>query len=981
MNFKKILALFGFFTLISGFVFSQEETSINDDEIEEVVVVGIKKSLQDAIDIKRSNVGVVDAITAEDFGKFPDNNLAESLARIVGIGIDRNNVEGERVAVRGFGPEFNLVTLNGRQMPTVPGQYEGGRSFNFGDISSHGISAVEVYKSTDSSLPSGGIGSTINIVTTKPLEMDGRMLSYSVNLVEDTTSTESRTFETNFVYAENFGNLGFSISASWQDRNNREEGTRESNWITLPLDDPARVDFSNPNITNNNQRADGNAFYQEPTAYQFKDNDRFRFNHQATLQYAFSEKLVATLDYTVSEVDFKSNGQMFGSWLGGWTTLSGTINSNGAFTDVVVGERSYDHQFIWGNTESRNESTGLNFAWDLSEALSFELDIHDSSAEKDGTELPNEMGFTTPQGTVTHTNGGPNGINSFVYDFDITANDFSHTGLYYRDAFKSNMMEQIQFKGSWTNLRDGALRSVDFGMSEADSKFTDVRAEQNTALAPAVAADPTLFTRTSLSGFMDGFNLSNAGYYFAIDPTLAKRAWINNVGAFNSGDIDTHDRVEEELTSYFIQGNFEFTVNDNPLNVVAGIRIEETETISTSLEDTPTNIRWDMIEGLTYITGGIVDAPVQASHDVVLPQIAAAYEFEDDKVFRMSYGESMARPSLKDLRSSLQFGNRDYFVPTATGGNPNLEPLMSTNFDMAYEWYYAEGSYLSVNYFNKEIDGFISTEITEGDLYGLRNPAFGEIGLYAQACVAAWDAAGRPDPGFPGDAGATGHCVSQQALWAQSWMNLYQHMGWVAVAMSRGIDVSAGFPWGACDYDGWWRCDPGYLDATSDDPLAMFEISRPGNLESGEVDGFEFVLQHLFGDTGFGVTFNGTLISGGDVDIDTAVIGEQFILPGLGDSANASVFYEDEKFTSRLALNHRGDTIVGFGNYDQPLYVQERNQLDLTLAYRPRENTEIFFYGQNINDENTRLYARHKEMLFLAQDHGPIYRLGIRLKF
>ena len=82
-----------------------------------------------------------------------------------------------------------------------------------------------------------------------------------------------------------------------------------------------------------------------------------------------------------------------------------------------------------------------------------------------------------------------------------------------------------------------------------------------------------------------------------------------------------------------------------------------------------------------------------------------------------------------------------------------------------------------------------------------------------------------------------------------------------------------------------------------------------------------------------------------------------------------------------MALNHRGDTIVGFGNYDQPLYVQERNQLDLTLAYRPRENTEIFFYGQNINDENTRLYARHKEMLFLAQDHGPIYRLGIRLKF
>ena len=104
---------------LSIFVVAQDNEA--EDEVEEVVVTGIKKSLISAIDIKRNNVGVVDAITAVDFGKFPDNNLAESLARVVGIGIDRSNVEGERVAVRGFGPELNLVTLNGRQMPTVPG--------------------------------------------------------------------------------------------------------------------------------------------------------------------------------------------------------------------------------------------------------------------------------------------------------------------------------------------------------------------------------------------------------------------------------------------------------------------------------------------------------------------------------------------------------------------------------------------------------------------------------------------------------------------------------------------------------------------------------------------------------------------------------------------------------------------------------------------------------------------------------------------
>ena len=165
--FNAIFALFFAFA-INPALFADEPSDSEEEITEEVVVVGIKKSLKDAIDIKRSNVGIVDAITSEDFGKFPDGNLAESLARVVGIGIDRSNVEGERVAVRGFGPEFNLVTLNGRQMPTVPGQWEGGRSFNFGDIASPGIAAVEVYKSINSSLPSGGIGSTINMVTTKP---------------------------------------------------------------------------------------------------------------------------------------------------------------------------------------------------------------------------------------------------------------------------------------------------------------------------------------------------------------------------------------------------------------------------------------------------------------------------------------------------------------------------------------------------------------------------------------------------------------------------------------------------------------------------------------------------------------------------------------------------------------------------------------------------------------------------------------------
>ena len=140
-----------------SFVINAQEDD-SEDEVEEVVVTGIKSSLKDAIEIKRNNVGVVDALTAEDLGKFPDGNLAEALSRLVGVTTERSNDEGTKVSVRGLGPEFNMVTLNGRTMPTVPPQYGGGRSFNFGDISGHGIAAVEVYKSANAVLPTGGLG-------------------------------------------------------------------------------------------------------------------------------------------------------------------------------------------------------------------------------------------------------------------------------------------------------------------------------------------------------------------------------------------------------------------------------------------------------------------------------------------------------------------------------------------------------------------------------------------------------------------------------------------------------------------------------------------------------------------------------------------------------------------------------------------------------------------------------------------------------
>src|SRR5574343_934546 len=156
-------------------------------QLETVVVTGIRRALETSLNLKRSSSGLVDGIVAEDIGKFPDTNLAESLSRISGVSIDRANGEGTRITVRGMGPDFNLVLLNGRQMPgaSLDGSAPSSRSFDFSNLASDGVAALEVYKTSRASSPTGGMGATINVRTPRPLDTKETIAQVGVKLVSD----------------------------------------------------------------------------------------------------------------------------------------------------------------------------------------------------------------------------------------------------------------------------------------------------------------------------------------------------------------------------------------------------------------------------------------------------------------------------------------------------------------------------------------------------------------------------------------------------------------------------------------------------------------------------------------------------------------------------------------------------------------------------------------------------------------------------
>src|SRR3954466_2403702 len=203
MNTSRVL-----FTIVGGAVlinpaFAQtapEQDQQQGEVLDEVVVTGLRGSLKASMDTKREAIGVVDAINAEDIGKFPDTNLSEALQRITGVSIDRRNGEGATVTARGFGPQFNMVTLNGRQMPAADAFGSGGaavtgggvagnsRSFNFSNLAAESISAVEVYKTSRADIATGGIGASINVRTARPLDNDGVVLNIGAKALNDSTN-------------------------------------------------------------------------------------------------------------------------------------------------------------------------------------------------------------------------------------------------------------------------------------------------------------------------------------------------------------------------------------------------------------------------------------------------------------------------------------------------------------------------------------------------------------------------------------------------------------------------------------------------------------------------------------------------------------------------------------------------------------------------------------------------------------------------
>ena len=981
------LAVAGAWAALSMPAWAEEPTTAKTDaaapEVQAVVVSGIRQSMISSMNLKRNSDGIVDGIVAEDIGKFPDTNLAEALQRISGVSIDRNIGEGQKITVRGVGPDFNLVLLNGRQMPTSNLGDLNGRAFDFANLASEAISQIQVYKTSRADSPTGGIGATLNVMTARPLDRPGMLASLGIKAVDDTSHSnlpndvkegkKSLTPEVSGIYSNTFadGKFGVALTGSYQERNLGfntaavSNGWRgpfkgdENNWGTIPnIGTPEAT----KNVTNHPAATD---IYSVPQNLNYNMNGvtRQRTNGQLTLQFKPVGNLTTTLDYTYSENKIHTRRNDISAWFNFGPSVStwskGPVAGPLVYTELIPGNNS---DIAMGGadfaTKTQNKSLGFNAAWKVNNDLKVEMDTHHSTAES-GANSP--FGSSNVLGTASFSRGDTSA--DFSKDFpvlSIKGADFVKagqqvTGSVFTNQYMKATIDQTQAKARWKVLEASELN---FGLAatRASNRSAFSNQQRDTWGGATSAADypSSVWHADTLRQYFDKIdgssnpNLFNTFYTFNF-------AQVRQLAAAASGKpelylpkstFDSDMRAVEKSKSGFLQFNTEWDTK-LPIHTGIGVRYETTDVVSTALVPSAQTISWVSQNELPITFGAPTFTTLTGSYHNVLPSFDSDIELRPDMKARFSYGETIGRPRYDQIQGGQTLDTLTR-VNGGTGsqGNPALKPVKSKNIDLSWEWYYGKQDFMSVGFFHKSLSDYAGQSQFDATPFNIHTPVGGAL----------WN-----------EAVANG-CQNADTTCIRNFI-FKNHPG------APGVTVTSVPTKPGDNYVGTIVGQPS-------DPIAHFRINSFSNQKDASLRGLELNVQHMFGNSGFGVSANYTYVHSGLKYNNYSTV-DQFALVGLSNSANLVGIYEDKKWAIRAAYNWRGEFLAStFDNSGpNPQYTEAYGQLDLSVGYNVNEKLTLQFEAINLTNEIQRVHGRTKSEVLSVTQAGPRYMLGARYKF
>ncbi|WP_084583221.1 TonB-dependent receptor [Sphingomonas azotifigens] len=726
------------------------------DGAADIIVTGIRASQRQSIDIKRTAVNSVDAIASEDLGKMPDQNVAESLQRVPGITIDRNRGVGNGVTVRGLGPQFNTVTVNGRVIATD----SAGREFNFDLLPSELIAGANVYKSPQADLNGASIGATIDIRTLRPLEQraglrGGASLRMNIDDLGNKKTPSGAAYAT---WKSDSGNIGAALVVAYDERNERTDNFFSgASSYPRSFDDGYYGTATNTNgalcvggVTNGScaPRIDTSkvGLFRNVDMYhnfinQVEFSNRKRLGIDGTVQYKPTPSLVLTFDGLYSHDDEHYYGSGIGPDFSGGTLVNQVIAGGSDTMEMVAGQMRPVHVGGTAVSESFHDGTvdevienrpakstttlfGFNAKWSHG-PFTLAFDVDTSSAKlKDPGALFTTVRLKHMDYSYDRRTGSPIArFNLSNPAYPNAATDVNHRLGHYMQAEGQNISDLIheaRLDGQW----DGGMVTAFAGLGYSErTKRTTGFVEPNACAycGSDVVLPSSLFTPTNYNFFngAEGGNTANWVNYDT-DKLFNTLLGLNGTAdpALHNGsllplqvDLAGSSSVQEKVALGYLMFQWKGELGSLPLAVNTGVRVEDTRFTSNGAGQTVLSARPNGTGQNVIVLSGLTPLNFNGHYTDILPSVNARLNLTDTLIFRAAASRVISRPTLTDL-SPAQSITSNPGNERISRGNPNLAPFRASQAEAGLEWYYNADSLLSATFFYKQIDSFITRGVS-----------------------------------------------------------------------------------------------------------------------------------------------------------------------------------------------------------------------------------------------------------------------------
>jgi len=726
-------------------VWSAEDEEAQADSgqvIDEIMVTGKRASVLRSLETKRDASSIVDSISSEELGRFPDPNVADSLSHIPGVTVTRTREgEAQYVNIRGLGPEFTVVTLNGRILATD----DEGRNFAFDVVPSEMISGADVWKSPEVKRTEGSIGGLIDLKSTRPLDIPGLHGAVTATGNYNDLSEENGS-KFSGVISDTFADDTWGVVIGFT----QQQGTRRSDDMIdnfyFGVDEGREYDVNGDGeITPDEQ----NLVMPGSYALGAYSTDFKRTGLTGTVQWKASDRLLLTADAMYTKLQDDSVGYTESFYMeefpGRWSNI---VMDGNVITSLDVSDVAMEVVTLDEHRTVDTSMLGLQGEFTVNDKLSLNGDVYWSQSIRDGGGKNSFVVAGNPGAHWGHYSLNEGGLPDYIphWTGDRVSTDFGNADFapHWAERYGDDIEDQVigvTVGGNYLlDVTFARESDVDFGFAFTGREKTK-NALDNYEFGACNYCDYPYFFADVGADVVRPFPYSNlfAGEggnvprAFPIFDTAAYAAglaasdgltltdWNGNVRTFGPNESELWNPIPNPVNSYAITEDTmaafaQWNLKDDDWFANLGVRYITTDVSSkyayneiisiTEDNSNPSNPSWDVVRSESSAQES------KGSYDKFLPAVNFGYFLKEDLLLRLSASQSMSRPTLNQLAPlTVDYAQSGVFVMEISG-DPGIEPVYADQFDASLEWYFAEGSILNGAVFRKDLQGFITTQTT-----------------------------------------------------------------------------------------------------------------------------------------------------------------------------------------------------------------------------------------------------------------------------